>query len=127
MNVKFLKTTLAVVCVVAVGTGSWRAYSEFNTELTESELLLAENIEALSLDGEDNGTYPRYINESWRRAYNETKIETKKDSTGRSYDITFKRNCSAVITYCEYTGREKDICYGTLNGVKTDCNEWIEN
>lgn len=46
MNVKFLKATLAVVCMVAAGAGSWKAYNVLSTN--ETNLLLEQNIEALS-------------------------------------------------------------------------------
>lgn len=47
MKKSFFKATLTVVCVVAVGTGSWRAYSAYNTNGNETDIL-AENVEALS-------------------------------------------------------------------------------
>lgn len=128
MKTNILKATLAVVCVVAAGTGSWKAYSAYNGGQSEMNDLLQENIEALSDDGgEDNGVYPRYKNDGWKRAYNETKVEVEKDSLGRSFNVTFKRNCSSVITTCKYTGDNADNCYGALNGVITDCEEWVRN
>ncbi len=48
MNVKFLKTTLAVVCVVAAGAGSWKAYSAYSDGQSEVNVILSENVEALS-------------------------------------------------------------------------------
>lgn len=48
MNVKFLKATLAVVCMVAAGAGSWKAYSTYEMKGDEVNILFCENIEALS-------------------------------------------------------------------------------
>lgn len=54
MNVKFLKTTLAVVCVVAAGAGSWKAYQTYEMSGTETNVLFIENIEALSGSAESS-------------------------------------------------------------------------
>ena len=55
MKTNILKATLAVVCVVAAGTGGWKAYSAYNGGQSEMNDLLQENIEALSDDDEDKG------------------------------------------------------------------------
>lgn len=46
-----VKTAIAAVCVVAAGMGGFKAYNAAN--LSETDMLLAENIEALSSG--DNG------------------------------------------------------------------------
>lgn len=53
MKKKILKTTLAVVCVSVSGTGSWKAYSTYEMNKAGANLLLTDNIEALSNE-EDN-------------------------------------------------------------------------
>lgn len=53
MKKKFLRAMLAVVCVVAAGFGSWKAYSAYEMYEARADLLLVENIEAMSFN-EDN-------------------------------------------------------------------------
>lgn len=52
----FFKATLTVVCVVAVGTGSWKAYSAYIHNQNEADLLM-ENVEALSTGTEAGSGY----------------------------------------------------------------------
>ena len=52
MKTPFLKATLALVCVVAVGTGSWKSYQAYVMNGNEVDALLTENIEALSDDSD---------------------------------------------------------------------------
>lgn len=49
-----VKTAIAAVCVVAAGFGGMKAYN--NANQSESEMLLAENVEALSSGDECNWT-----------------------------------------------------------------------
>ena len=53
MKKKFLRAMLAVACVVAAGFGSWKAYSAYEMYEARADLLLVENIEAMSFY-EDN-------------------------------------------------------------------------
>lgn len=46
MKKNVMKTVVAVVCVIAAGIGSFKAYNTANQ--SEADLLLAENVEALS-------------------------------------------------------------------------------
>lgn len=51
----FMKTAVAAVCVVAAGMGGFKAYNAANQ--SQADLLLAENVEALSdPDGSTNNT-----------------------------------------------------------------------
>lgn len=50
MKKKFLRAMLAVVCVVAAGFGSWKAYSAYEMYEARADLLLVENIEAMSFN-----------------------------------------------------------------------------
>lgn len=61
MKKNFMKTAVAAVCVVAAGMGGFKAYSFANQ--SQANMLLAENVDALSdpdgstnTDGGDNGT-----------------------------------------------------------------------
>lgn len=47
MKKKVLKTMVAVVCVIATGMGGMKAYNASNQ--SEASMLLAENVEALSV------------------------------------------------------------------------------
>lgn len=49
-----MKTMVAAVCVVAAGMGGFKAYHFANQ--TQADMLLAENVEALSDPDGDNGT-----------------------------------------------------------------------
>lgn len=47
---------IAVVCVIAAGTGSWKVYSDYSQNHNESDLLM-ENVEALSSGAEAGSGY----------------------------------------------------------------------
>lgn len=51
-----MKTMVAVVCVAAAGMGGFKAYNAANQ--SEADMLLAENVEALSSG--DNGNYDEW-------------------------------------------------------------------
>jgi hypothetical protein len=53
MKKNVMKTMAATVCVVAAGMGGMKAYNVSN--LSEADMLFAENVEALS-QGDDAGT-----------------------------------------------------------------------
>lgn len=54
MKKNLVKTMVAAVCVVAAGMGGFKAYNAANQ--SEADMLLAENVEALSSgDGDDGG------------------------------------------------------------------------
>lgn len=50
MNKRTMKTMVAAVCVVAAGMGGFKAYNAANH--SEAEILLSENVEALSANNE---------------------------------------------------------------------------
>lgn len=52
MKKNLVKTAFAIVCVVATGIGAFNTYSSANQ--SEADMLLAENVEALSWN--DTGT-----------------------------------------------------------------------
>lgn len=89
-------------------------------EAGRDELLL-ENVEALTRNDVGSiGEIPRYVNETEIKSHKDVKVEI--DSTGLR--IEYSRTCSDVITYCEHTGKDEDICYERLNGVESTCGEW---
>lgn len=53
MKIKFVKAAFATACVVAAGMGCFKAYNASNQ--SESSMLLAENVEALSQEDGDSG------------------------------------------------------------------------
>jgi len=82
MNVKFLKATLAVVCMVAAGTESWKAYSAYNCKQSKMDFLLLENVEALS-SAADIGT----------RYYTCAKKISSNEYYGKSYTQRYCGDC----------------------------------
>lgn len=56
MKKNLVKTAFAFVCVVATGIGAFNAYNSVN--LSEADMLLAENVEALSWNAEGTASGP---------------------------------------------------------------------
>lgn len=80
------------------------------------------NVEALT-DSPEQGNpneRPKYINKVKFKGRIETKVEVGKDGV----KISYKRTCTDVITYCEHTGKDDDICYVDMNGIDTTCKSW---
>lgn len=126
MKTKIMKFCGCLVVAIAA-LGIYDAYDSSMKENT-SALLMA-NVEALS-DPEDTRDYPMYKNVNWKRSYiefkTEVEIKNNPDSTkSTTINVNYKRDCSSVLTYCQYTGNKSDICYGSLNGVMTDCTQWM--
>ena len=93
MKKNVIKTAVAAVCVVAAGMGGFKAYNV--AAQSETDMLLAENIEALSAGGDKN------INEN-------TTIYTKK-----CLDAKWKISKGSLITF---------VCRaGTSTGVLKPC------
>jgi len=55
MKKNVIKTAFAAVCVVAAGMGGMKAYNTANQ--SEADLLLAENVEALTAGDENHGAH----------------------------------------------------------------------
>lgn len=53
MKKNVMKTMVAAICVVAAGMGGMKAYNAANQDLSKADMLLAENVEALSWDEGD--------------------------------------------------------------------------
>ena len=62
MKKKFLRAMLAVACVVAAGFGSWKAYSAYEMYEARADLLLVENIEAMSFYEDNRSNYSAVAN-----------------------------------------------------------------
>ena len=47
---------------------------------------------------------------------------------GVQVSVEYKRTCTVWYTHCKHTGKEKDICYRTLNGVaQGPCGNWEQS
>lgn len=125
MKKNILKSTLVVAALAIAGYGGEKAYNSYAQN--EPFGLLAANIEALSNPEGQNGQYPRYINKTDKNSYKEFKSEVKVDSTGVSVTVQYSRTCTTYYTYCKHTGKKEDICYESLNGMKTDCGDWSKS
>lgn len=87
----------------------------------------AVNLNALTLPPEESGgseQYKGYFNDVKTKNYSESKFEYRKDSTGVEIKVKFTRSCVSYYTYCEHSGKKDDICYGSLNGLVTNCANW---
>ena len=113
-----MKKIFSTMVVVALFAG-YSAYNEQNSNEL-SDVALA-NVEAFAGDNESGNMSgnerPCYINETEIKTRTEVKTEIKD---GISVEVT--TTCNDVITYCKYTGKEKDICYVDLNGTETTCD-----
>lgn len=90
MKLKFLKTTFATACVVAAGMGCFKAYNASNQ--SESSMLLAENVEALSSgDGDSGGTllkcYTSFVYEAGSSVVDCSTCKTREDQSDAWYNI----------------------------------------
>lgn len=100
-----VKTAIAAVCVVAAGFGGMKAYNAANQ--SDTDFLLAENVEALS-SGDNTGGISDCMGSP---VYNEVGVSSGKataiihvnDSTDEKSNITYK--------YCYANG------YGKLSGM----------
>lgn len=76
-----MKTAVAAVCVVAAGMGGFKAYNAANQ--SQADLLLAENVEALS--GEDTDIYGSIIPNAQLQKRNCEVVELR---TYQNYSVT---------------------------------------
>ena len=124
---KKTKLFLSILVLLAVGITGW---SVINNEDQKENDNFSENLEALTLPPEENPggseIYPGYYNDTKHTVYTDKKVEYKKDSAGVSIKIHFIRTCTSHYTYCKHSGKSSDVCYGSLNGLVTDCGEWKE-
>ena len=123
---KRTKLFLSILVLLAVGITGWCVIN--NQEQKENDNF-SENLEALTLPPEESGgsegseTIPRYKNHTDRTTFSQTKIETRKDSSGFTINIEYKRECVSYYTYCK-DGGKKDICYTSQNREVVICPEW---
>lgn len=96
-----MKTAVAAVCVVAAGMGGFKAYNAANQ--SQADLLLAENVEALS--GEDTDIYGSIIPNA--------KL-TKRDC--QAVEVRSYQNYTEVV---KHNGKER-VCVS--NSPNNNCN-----
>lgn len=121
------KKNIFVVVIVTAIFISYNAYNLSNkAELSD---VLLSNVEALADGSEssDDKVYPKYINVTDKNRYKEFRTEIKKDSTSKEISIQYSRTCTTYYTHCKYTGKEGAECYGSLNGMVTDCTCWTKD
>ena len=97
MKGKFLKSVFMSAAVAVAGAGCWKAYEVYASG-NESEMLLAENVEALSDGDEANGKYQysgRLVN--------------------KAIEITECSSCHADLSFQGHIG----VCIGGLLGYET--------
>lgn len=117
---KKIFSTIAVASALFAGYTTYNA--QHNTELTDIALA---NVEALATDASDNTSgneRPRYINKT--RIKSREEIRTEVNASGITFE--YERTCTDIITRCEHTGEDKDICYVDLNETSTTCEGWTE-
>lgn len=138
MKKKLIKTTLSVVCISAAVFGSWKAYSTYNVNANNAELLLLEDVEALSdIDISAwfaNITRPiEYYNQkTWRMETVECTIEETETSGSIGAEVTvgYKGVASATIsgetggktTKKIYKGHKNTCVYDEENGELEHCD-----
>ena len=115
------KVTAATLSALSMALLAFAFYGVKHNDSVGEDTLLMENVEALARgDVGSNGEFPRYINETEIKSHKDVKVEL--DSSG--LEVEYSRTCSDVITYCEHTGKDEDICYESLNGIETICGDW---
>lgn len=93
MKKNVIKTAIAAVCVVAAGFGGVKAYNAANQ--SEADMLLAENVEALSSgDGNDGST--RY------KCYTSFKYEAGAGVVDCSTCQTYENHTDAWYNFADY-------------------------
>lgn len=95
MKKNVFKTAFAAICVVAAGMGAFKTYDKYNDSLAVADVLLADNVEALS----------QYENDVADR--DNTRVENKGD-------VTSKCACGTKKVY-------KNGAYVTVNKYKVVC------
>ena len=124
MKTNKILATLSVV--VGIGIASYALVKNGQ----EKPDRFSRNVGALTMapeGGGSTGTYKSYYNYTDKNKYTDKKVEYRKDSTGVSIKIEFKRSCTSYNTYCKHSRDKSDVCYGELNGLVKDCGEWSEN
>lgn len=102
-----VKTAIAAVCVVAAGMGGFKAYNAAN--LSETDMLLAENVEALSSGDNDNtGGISDCMGSP---VYNEVGVSSGKATAITHVDDSTDEKCNITYKYCYAYG------YGELSGM----------
>ena len=84
MKIKIVKAAFAAACVVAAGMGCFKAYTASNQ--SESSMLLAENVEALSKEDGDKDV-PGLTNKAYRKLLDENGNPVMLETTkyGKAY------------------------------------------
>ena len=81
------------------------------------------NIQALSAS--ENGQFPSYKNVTDKSSNTEFKTEVSTGADGTKVSVEYKRTCTVWYTHCKHTGKNKDVCYGELNGMaQGPCGDW---
>lgn len=107
----------AIIVVVAI--------ENMDNEVYDNGLLY-QNIEALSEN--ENSEYPRYKNVTDKSSNTEFKTEIRIGPDSTKVSVEYKRTCTVWYTHCKHTGKEKDLCYQSLNGIaQGPCGSWEPN
>lgn len=122
MNKKVIKTTVAAVCVVAAGMGGLKAYNAANQ--SEADLLLAENVEALSSGDRDANLEEPEREKTIKAVQDKKKIKIKlrgKASAGAKILGYITINGEVM---CEYEEEREIHCNTCTTGkVYYDCKD----
>ena len=125
MKKKLIKATLSVVCISAAVFGSWKTYSTYNVNTNNAELLLLEDVEALSdfdISGWlNNITRPiEYYNQkTWIKKTVECTITETETSGSIDAELTVGYKGIASATIGGNTG--STTITKTYKGHKTTC------
>ena len=100
---KFMKMTFAVVAIAVVGLGSYKAYGSYTAaNMSEEDLLVAENILALSDPGGSNND-EEHIKECWIRTGESLNAKHYSCSNGDEWSCVKERRSPSCSTY-KYKG-----------------------
>lgn len=138
MKTKIIKATLAIVCVVAMGAVSWKAYSTHNNGINDAKSLLLGDVEALS-DIDISGwlshiTNPiKYYNQNtWIKEDLDCEITETENSCGVSgeltigvkgiADVTIGAQSGSTTKTTTYPGHYISCTYDEEDGTEPHCD-----
>ena len=127
-----MKMAFAVVAFAAVGLGSYKAYGSYTAaNMSEEDLLLAENVEALSDpegtrgDNEDMFFYRQsVIGYCWeqKKSYKECPLRNEKGHTASCYNETESYSLHHIM-YNRAVVYSYQTAYAS---IKSSSQEWVE-
>lgn len=121
MKKNVIKTAVAVICVVAAGMGGLRAYNVANQ--SQADMLLAENVEALSKYDRASDSWEQYVAKNLSESDGAAPYGTQSNGAPRYGDG--EDWCTA--SGCTKTNGNYDCFVQKTDGTTVQCSNFTPN